>query len=80
LVYPIVKNIRGLVYFLQKEYDKSMIEFTKSLAIRKTIGNELKTMAIISNMSLVYEVTGKDNLALDYLMQALSIEEKPIAN
>src|SRR6266705_3378656 len=53
-----------------------MIEFTNALAIRKTIGNDLKKMAIISNMSLVYEARGKNDLALDYLLQALAIEEK----
>ncbi|HLZ16465.1 MAG TPA: tetratricopeptide repeat protein [Cyclobacteriaceae bacterium] len=70
------QNIRGLVYYLQKEYDKSMAEFNKSLAIRRTVGNELKEMAVVSNMSLVLEATGKNNMALEYQLKALALEEK----
>jgi signal transduction histidine kinase len=74
------ENIRGLVFFLQREYTQSLNEFNKALNIRKTIGNDLRRTAIISNMALVYEAQGKNQLALDYLLQALKVEEKMESN
>ncbi len=70
------ENVRGLIYFLQKKYDKSIQEFDKALEIRKRIGHERGVAATIFNSSLVYSELNQLDKALAYQKEAIAIEER----
>lgn len=69
------RNVRGLVYLLLKDYNKSILEHEAALKIREDIGHTEGIAASIYNMSLVYEELNQIEKSIDLQKRAIAIEE-----
>lgn len=70
------RNVRGLTYFLKKDYARAMKEYDTALAIRNEINDIRGISATLYNRTEVYLELGQPEKALPILKRVMELEEK----
>lgn len=69
-------SVRGLIYFLMKEYDLSLQEFDVALKFWSQVDNKEGMSAAIFNSALVYEELEQWDKALELQKRSIAMDEK----
>lgn len=69
-------NDLGIVYYLDGNYDSSLLLHKQALQIRKKFNDPLLEASSLSKISSCYSMKGKYGQAIDYALQALRIYEQ----
>nr|WP_255607092.1 tetratricopeptide repeat protein [Pedobacter polysacchareus] len=71
----LLNNIGG-TYKEIKEYDKAMAYLNDALKLSRQINNQGIIANVLNNQGLVYEKTGKNELALQHFLEGMEIRKK----
>ena len=69
-------NIQGISFAIRADYEKALEYYSKSLAIRKSLGDKKEVAGSYHNIGRVYEKQGNYQRALEYYFKSLSIAEQ----
>src|SRR5690606_39596083 len=66
----------GVLYFYQKDYEKSLFYAKQSLEMYKKLNNEKRTSAALNNIGATYRLLKKYDEAIETYNEALALKEK----
>ena len=69
-------NTQGISFAIRADYEKALEYYSKSLAIRKSLGDKKEVAGSYHNIGRVYEKQGNYQRALEYYFKSLSIAEQ----
>ncbi|MHA2098829.1 MAG: tetratricopeptide repeat protein [Candidatus Kariarchaeaceae archaeon] len=68
-----IYNLRGIIYDIKGDTDKSLDNYQQSLEIRKKLGQQAEIAKLINNIGMTNWGAGKHNLALENFFEVLEI-------
>lgn len=72
----LAQNSLGIVFYNKGEYSKALDYYSKSLKLRKEIGDKKGLAATLNNMAIIYQDQAEYSKAIEHYTHSLSINEE----